>query len=296
MPISVQCTQCGKTLRVPDAAAGKRGKCPCGTILNVPAAGSIQPGQSAPPRPPVGGRGAAVATRPSAQPGTAYAGSVTPPATFQMLFKLYLILFGVIFGLGLLLGIFLFLGVNSAASDPRSTFMVVDTSLDNKGPMKMPDMNEFKPPSGSHSASLFGFGGIYFVLCLACGGLALVATIVQTVVILIFLYKAWDLIQDGQARTSPGKAIGFLFIPFFNLYWMFVALWGLCVDLNRYAQNRGINARAASANLMLAALIMELCSIIPLIGPILGLVSVILGLIALNSVKNGCVDIATAKA
>ena len=26
---------------------------------------------------------------------------------------------------------------------------------------------------------------------------------------------------------TPGKAVGFLFIPVFGLYWMFVSIWGL---------------------------------------------------------------------
>jgi len=38
MAIEITCTGCGKVLHVPDAAAGKKGKCPhCGTILQVPA-------------------------------------------------------------------------------------------------------------------------------------------------------------------------------------------------------------------------------------------------------------------
>jgi hypothetical protein len=39
------------------------------------------------------------------------------------------------------------------------------------------------------------------------------------------LYRAWKCLQPGGlARTTPGKAIGFLFIPFFNLYWIFQAI------------------------------------------------------------------------
>jgi DNA-directed RNA polymerase subunit M/transcription elongation factor TFIIS len=37
MPISVVCPTCGKNLRAPDKAAGKRAKCPqCGAVLEVP--------------------------------------------------------------------------------------------------------------------------------------------------------------------------------------------------------------------------------------------------------------------
>lgn len=49
----------------------------------------------------------------------------------------------------------------------------------------------------------------------------------------IYLYRAWRLIQPGNVRTTPGKAIGFMFIPGFNLYWIFVAIAGLPKDWNR---------------------------------------------------------------
>ncbi len=39
MPISVKCTDCGKSLKAPDALAGKKAKCPdCGAVVAIPAA------------------------------------------------------------------------------------------------------------------------------------------------------------------------------------------------------------------------------------------------------------------
>jgi len=49
----------------------------------------------------------------------------------------------------------------------------------------------------------------------------------------MYLYRAWKLIQPGNVRTTPGKAIGFLFIPFYNIYWMFIAVGALPADWNR---------------------------------------------------------------
>jgi hypothetical protein len=50
----------------------------------------------------------------------------------------------------------------------------------------------------------------------------------------INVYRAWYCIQPGGfARSTPGKAIGFLFIPFFNFYWLFQAFKGLASDWNR---------------------------------------------------------------
>jgi hypothetical protein len=48
------------------------------------------------------------------------------------------------------------------------------------------------------------------------------------------LYNFWTIIQDGFASTTPGKAVGFLFIPIFNLYWYFRAFYGLSKDIKFY--------------------------------------------------------------
>jgi hypothetical protein len=50
----------------------------------------------------------------------------------------------------------------------------------------------------------------------------------------ILVYKFWQILQDGFARTTPGKAVGFMFIPFFNFYWLFVAYYGLSKDQDAY--------------------------------------------------------------
>lgn len=47
----IRCPQCGKTLKVPDSAAGKRAKCPgCSTLVPIPAADASA--EDAEPRPP----------------------------------------------------------------------------------------------------------------------------------------------------------------------------------------------------------------------------------------------------
>lgn len=51
-PILVQCGQCGKNLRVPAEAAGKKGKCPsCGTLLEIPSRGAAVPAEKKLPKP-----------------------------------------------------------------------------------------------------------------------------------------------------------------------------------------------------------------------------------------------------
>jgi hypothetical protein len=50
----------------------------------------------------------------------------------------------------------------------------------------------------------------------------------------ILIYKLWQVVQDGFAHTSPGQAVGFMFIPYFNYYWFLTAYHGLAMDLNAY--------------------------------------------------------------
>ena len=52
----------------------------------------------------------------------------------------------------------------------------------------------------------------------------------------ILLYNFWRVVQDGFASTTPGMAIGLLFAPYFNFYWIFRAVYGLSKDLNYYIE------------------------------------------------------------
>jgi len=89
-------------------------------------------------------------------------------------------------------------------------------------------------------------------------------SIFYLVVLCMFIYNSWALIQDGHARTSACKALGFLFIPFFNIYWTFQAVWGFAVDFNKYiARNNVKKAQKLPEGLFLALCIIYLLSFIP---------------------------------
>ena len=60
---------------------------------------------------------------------------------------------------------------------------------------------------------------------------------------LVFHYKAWQAIQDGYATTSAAKAVGYLFIPMYNLYWLFRSLYGFANDYNDYIKRREIKTK-----------------------------------------------------
>lgn len=80
-------------------------------------------------------------------------------------------------------------------------------------------------------------------------GLLLIAPI--EIVGCVLLFRAWNQIQDGYQRTSPTAAVGFYFVPFFNLYWTFVAEYGLARDLNNYMCRHAIQGPRVAEDLAL---------------------------------------------
>jgi GYF domain 2 len=87
------------------------------------------------------------------------------------------------------------------------------------------------------AAGKAGFG----LLLLGLGGLSLMLSMIFS---LINIHRAWGCLAWGAPATTPGKAVGMLFIPFFNIYWMFVAIAGLPKDWNRIVAAHG-NLNAA---------------------------------------------------
>jgi len=59
------------------------------------------------------------------------------------------------------------------------------------------------------------------------------------------LHGLWSLIPTHKARTTPGKAVGFLFIPLFNFYWVFIAIYGLAKALNAETDQKSVNEKTS---------------------------------------------------
>jgi hypothetical protein len=131
--------------------------------------------------------------------------------------------------------------------------------------------------------------------------LASQALVVSFVLFCVLLYKAWNQIQDGRARTSAGKAAGFLFIPFFNFYWVFVAVYGLAWDLHNYVIRRRLYGRydltpfPVSPGLSLACCILMITAAVPFLNALTTLPMLVVAAIWLNGVKNASLGIAAAR-
>ncbi len=131
------------------------------------------------------------------------------------------------------------------------------------------------------------------VLCIVIIGIpALIAAIVLKCML---MYKSWNQIQDGYQRTSPGKAVGFMFIPFFGLYWQFEAIWGLSKDLNAYMRRYGIQCQPVNEQLALTYCILVCCCIIPYLGILIAIGALVIDFILQNQIKVASMAVAQAK-
>lgn len=107
------------------------------------------------------------------------------------------------------------------------------------------------------------------------------------VLFLILIYRMWKVIPKEFARTTPEKAVGYIFIPVFNLYWFFQAVWGWAKDWNSFKAKTGNLSGNMSEDLALSIPILQLINIaagflFPKMGfpywfsPLLGLPSLVL--------------------
>lgn len=128
----------------------------------------------------------------------------------------------------------------------------------------------------------------------ACGSQLL--ALYGAVILAILIFKMWAAIQGEQTtRTTPGKAVGFLFIPLFNFYWVFQAYWGWARDYNSFIEARGINGPRAPTGVALTLCILALLGVIPLVNLFVSLVSfVIVGIFV--SAAISCVNAVAAAA
>jgi len=106
------------------------------------------------------------------------------------------------------------------------------------------------------------------------------------VVFVVLVYKMWRIVPLEFARTTPGKAVGFMFIPFFNFYWLFPAIWGWTKDFNSFLRQRQIDSRYAPEGLGLAIVVFWVVGTfigfisgfagVPLLGLVIGLPNAVL--------------------
>lgn len=155
------------------------------------------------------------------------------------------------------------------------------------------------PRRGREFEALFeGENGMVFAILFMGMVLLMVAiSILLMVFSLILLYRYWRVMQPYTTRTTPGKAVGFLFIPFYNLYWMFVAYHGLAKEIDAYiASHPGTEAPRPETSLILVMVIMMVMSFVPYLGSLAGLGLIVLFYISKMRLNNSIIGIIADRA
>jgi len=86
---------------------------------------------------------------------------------------------------------------------------------------------------------------------------------------------------------TPGKAVGFMFIPIFSFYWHFQVQWGFAKDFNAFIDRHEINTPALPAGLFLTLCILTFTTWIPVVGTLLAIVNFIIALVVVSKVCDG---------
>jgi len=117
------------------------------------------------------------------------------------------------------------------------------------------------------------------------------SAIASAVLFYIILYRSWQQIQDGYARTTPGKAVGFLFIPFFNFYWIFEAFTGFVKDSNAYIQRHALPVKLQDVGLATATCVLTLLCLVPYLNFLTGIALFVLQIILIKNFKDTTIDL-----
>ncbi|MBI4481044.1 MAG: hypothetical protein HY651_13580 [Acidobacteria bacterium] len=86
----------------------------------------------------------------------------------------------------------------------------------------------------------------------------LLLALVAGIIFLVFLYRMWAAIQDGQVRTSPGRAVGLLFVPLFNFFWLFYVFAGFRREYNALLQRHALTLPPLRKGLSVAVPVLTL--------------------------------------
>ena len=129
---------------------------------------------------------------------------------------------------------------NSSSKQPRTAIKPVEVPIYKKINPKICGISTL----GAYTLFILSFfvsnqEQLFAALILASGLVAMIGFVYS----LISLGRCWAILQGTTARTTVNKAISFLFIPFFNLYWMFIAYAGLANDANKYADQQKLTRR-----------------------------------------------------
>ena len=106
----------------------------------------------------------------------------------------------------------------------------------------------------------------------------------------ILHYKCWIALPEQYRATTPGRAVGFLFIPFFNFYWAFVSWPKLSQGMVDWQSEEGLKPIKTGA-LGLTYAILFVCvytiGLVPGLGILIGVAQLVIFIIFYKKITGG---------
>ena len=103
-------------------------------------------------------------------------------------------------------------------------------------------------------------------------------------IILRLTYAMWSSIQDDQARMTPGNAVKLLFVPIFNIYWMYQVLIGFVDDYNSFISRNEIETPNLKYNFFGAHFVLNLFLLVPGVGGFVAIINLVVASIMISEI------------
>jgi len=104
--------------------------------------------------------------------------------------------------------------------------------------------------------------------------------------------KFGELPKASHNDFGAGKAIGFMFIPYYALYWQFRFWYGLCDRINLQIRLRGQHHLMLPRELATTVCVLTICSIVPYLGILAGIGGFVCREILISKVQKALNDMA----
>jgi len=124
--------------------------------------------------------------------------------------------------------------------------------------------------------------------------IGLIILLIAQIYFLIILHKVWQFSINESKRLNlvptiktPGQAIGYLFIPFYNFYWLFMAYGKISSDLNAIAKVKNV-PKCISGGLGVTISILCILNLIPFVGYFTSFITLILFPIFIHQLMKFC--------
>ncbi|HBJ38801.1 MAG TPA: hypothetical protein DDZ51_29450 [Planctomycetaceae bacterium] len=103
---------------------------------------------------------------------------------------------------------------------------------------------------------------------------------ITTIVAMVWLhYRLWRNLPEQYRATTPGKAVGFMFIPIFNFYWVFISYPKLSEGIYNWSSDLGRSPPFDTRGLAMANAVLFVVSLtvglLPILGSLIGIASTV---------------------